>query len=528
MIYTDTLFFIPKIQGGISVSQSHIIHSLEKEKEKKSDQHISAMDKGYRALRRGAWMASALIADVAYDHIPNYRSGNLLGHWSQMTREDGAGLNDVIEEAAKLAAKHPSGMCQFRIGPKFALLITDPKLIHDVMYKLNDCMHGNDSLGIFTLIFGKDNIFDLPISNPKWKIQRDFFVSRLLAPKALEKAAPRMQEIIRKNLPIDSKGIPDVPAFTKHLAIDIVSKTELGITDITDSEKQELSDIISQTVVKLTNPILIYLPGFTKIRKEFDALRERGKILITKILQRNKDNILNTDNALTAWMKLSKKEFDSEEVLHMAGTFLIVGHETTATFLQFMIMLLADPKHKEVIDKVRQEILAAGFDTKKIWSKKEIDSLPYLQKMMRKALDLYPPVPIFKEEVHKDCELNGMPLYAGTILFMSAFVTHRLKGLDFNPDLALHENNHSPSFMPFGFKPRTCPGRLFSMLEGGLLAAYLVSNFNMIGNVSHPFKTINVFNLRLVEDKVAKIDLTPWKPELQENSELQPMIRARL
>ncbi|CAL1709425.1 unnamed protein product [Somion occarium] len=111
-----------------------------------------------------------------------------------------------------------------------------------------------------------------------------------------------------------------------------------------------------------------------------------GRDLLTLLLKAN----MATD--IPANQKLSE-----EDVLAQIPTFLVAGHETTSTAVTWCLYALTQAP--EVQQKLREELLSVPTETPTI---DELNSLSYLEIVVRETLRLYAPVPTIVRQAMKD------------------------------------------------------------------------------------------------------------------------------
>jgi cytochrome P450 len=159
-------------------------------------------------------------------------------------------------------------------------------------------------------------------------------------------------------------------------------------------------------------------------------------------------------------------------------TFMMVGHETTAKALTWMLYLLS--QSQEWTQKLRNEIeTVAGSEP---IGPQHIDRLQLTQQVVKEALRLYPPVPSITRHAATDLELGGQRIVAGTLINIPIFALHRHRRIWRDPD-CFDPNRFAPEteskisrtqFMPFGAGPRTCVGAAFAMIEATAVLATLI------------------------------------------------------
>ena len=101
------------------------------------------------------------------------------------------------------------------------------------------------------------------------------------------------------------------------------------------------------------------------------------------------------------------------------------------------------------------------------------------------ALRLYPPAWTIARNVIDDDEVCGYSVPCGSFVLLSPYITQRLG--EFWPDperfdpqrftAANVRGRHRFAWFPFSAGPRVCIGKQFSMLEGQLILARVISEF---------------------------------------------------
>ena len=178
--------------------------------------------------------------------------------------------------------------------------------------------------------------------------------------------------------------------------------------------------------------------------------------------------------------------FDDSDLVNQLMTFLIAGHETSASAVSWGVCMLG--AHPDVQRKLQSEIyshLPDPRDTFVSISAKDIDSLPYLNAVCNEVLRLYPPVPVTIRVAAHDTTLCGHFMPKNTTIFIPPWAVNTdttLWGPDaatFNPDRWLSAGKANGgadsnfSFLTFLHGPRSCIGSGFARSElACLLAAW--------------------------------------------------------
>ncbi|MEU9250301.1 cytochrome P450 [Streptomyces sp. NPDC048270] len=171
-------------------------------------------------------------------------------------------------------------------------------------------------------------------------------------------------------------------------------------------------------------------------------------------------------------------EFDVTELRDQVLIFLLAGHETTATSLAFALHLLA--RHPEEQRRAREEIARVLGD--RTPEAADLDRLPYLTRVLKETMRLYPAAPVIGRNAVAATEVDGYAIPAGANVILAPWVTHRhpLHWPDpdrFDPERFTPEAEAGRpryAWFPFGGGPRACIGQHFSMLESVIALAMIL------------------------------------------------------
>ncbi|MEU6864546.1 cytochrome P450 [Streptomyces sp. NPDC046876] len=150
-------------------------------------------------------------------------------------------------------------------------------------------------------------------------------------------------------------------------------------------------------------------------------------------------------------------------------TLLVAGHETTATTLTWLYLLL--DRHPEA----REGALAAGPEG-------SAERRQAVQALVHETLRLYPSAWLLPRHAAEDDVLAGHAVAAGTDVLVCPYLTHR------DPDLWPQPGRFDPrrftapqgrpaeqgAYLPFGMGPRACLGLQFALRESTLLLERLL------------------------------------------------------
>lgn len=138
------------------------------------------------------------------------------------------------------------------------------------------------------------------------------------------------------------------------------------------------------------------------------------------------------------------------------------GIETTGDTLCWLMWELSQPKHREKVTRLHDELINASPE-------KGLDTLPYLGAIVQEALRLWAPgfLPLPRYVPEKGAHIDGYYLPENTIVGSMSYSMHRLDQSifpdadEFVPERWLNSDNHERQrfFFAFGLGPRTCIGK---------------------------------------------------------------------
>ena len=220
-----------------------------------------------------------------------------------------------------------------------------------------------------------------------------------------------------------------------------------------------------------------------RIRHTFDAniyeiMRKRrvdgtqGHDLLSKLLRASDADATRQDTS---------ERLTDLDIRDVITSLLGAGFEPSANMLTWMWYLLA--RHPEVEARLHAELddILGGRNPRF----EDLRRLPYTEKVMCETLRLYPPVWLNRRKVIRSDTIQGYPVKANAIVFMSPYVVHRdprwfRDPERFDPDrFAPERMAEQPkcAYFPFGGGSRHCIGQSFAEMEGLMLIAVLARHF---------------------------------------------------
>ena len=164
-------------------------------------------------------------------------------------------------------------------------------------------------------------------------------------------------------------------------------------------------------------------------------------------------------------------------------TFVLAGHETSASMLAWSLYELSVKANAPLLEKVRQEAKAVyGASASTVLPKREaLDKLVFTECCLRESLRKYSVVPTVVRVASEDTDLGSYRIPRGTTIMLN------MQGVHHNPSFWPDPYLYDPSrftreikpytFLPFVEGPRMCLGQYLSLLESKVVLSLLLSRY---------------------------------------------------
>ena len=192
----------------------------------------------------------------------------------------------------------------------------------------------------------------------------------------------------------------------RKLTLSIVGASLFG-ADFT-SAAAEIAEVLyrvfrkSRRVIPIMTPLRPVLVLYRRLFPRGPSIffererRQLDRIVMPLIDRRRRESSKDIVSLLLA-MDLSNRDASDEIV-----TFVLAGHETTATALTWAAYLLA--QHPEVSARIEAEVDDVLGDRRMTFD--DVANLRYTANVFNEALRLYPPAPLFGRRAMRDVELR--------------------------------------------------------------------------------------------------------------------------
>ncbi|KAL3308273.1 Cytochrome P450 4d2 [Cichlidogyrus casuarinus] len=240
-------------------------------------------------------------------------------------------------------------------------------------------------------------------------------------------------------------------------------------------------------------PILRYFTTIMATERKYKQtlIKITKTVIATKIEQRSKETVQPARllNLLIDELEQPTSGITIEDVVDEVNAFVAAGFDTSTSALTWIFFQLA--LNQQVQDKLRKELLDK-FRPEMVLSLDELNSLVYLECVVKECMRLYSPVPIVARRDHaivvpvNDGKTFTLPANTEVRLLIGGVNKNKIAwGEDaelFDPERFLDpardaRNKHCFNFIPFSAGPRNCIGRRYAYFVIKAFMAHLLMNF---------------------------------------------------
>ncbi len=224
----------------------------------------------------------------------------------------------------------------------------------------------------------------------------------------------------------------------------------------------------------------------------------RDFIRIRRASDESRDDLLSM--LLAAVDEDSGARMSDRQLRDEMMTLFGAGQETTATALTWTWYLLS--RHPEVEAKLREELdrVLAGRTA----ALADLAKLPYLEIVIREAMRLYPPAPMFGREPIDDVTIGGYEVPKGSLIVINTYALQRDGRFFDDPErydperFAAGWEGRIPryAYLPFGGGPRVCIGNAFAMMEARLILATVAQRYKLSSESADEIRPVQLVTLR--------------------------------
>jgi cytochrome P450 len=382
----------------------------------------------------------------------------------------------------------------FRILSKRLYLVDDPDLIQEILVTRQHEFMRDSGASLLRELVG-DGL--LTREEPEHRERRRVLQPAFHREQIASYADIMATEAIRTATTWQEGQTIDVTAEMKRLTLSVAGIALFG------ADLRGVADEIARILQRVIQRSRWIAPGFAFLEPFANAyryIRPHGRSLFfeeeRKELERLIDPVIQERQVSgkrdIISLLLNAKEgndrsLTEQDIRNEIVTFVLAGHETTATALTWACYLFAT--HPGV-----QRYLGEELDTVLGNRSPALDDLPrltYTSWAFQESLRLYPPALVFGRRPKKKITLGGYPVSRGSSIILSPYVTQRNARNFTHPDTFKPERwrtNSTPKFtyFPFGGGAKMCIGDSFAKLEGVLVLAALCRQWQFDFLASEP------------------------------------------
>ncbi|UUU30698.1 cytochrome P450 [Streptomyces sp. CA-210063] len=397
-----------------------------------------------------------------------------------------AGGGELIELLSQVR-EQLGGVAAFRLGPAPTVLVTDPRAVQHVLARQPERYVKRSHRA--RLLIG-DGV--LAATGEAWKRQRRLLQAQFTG-TGMRRYEQRITEAARTTAGrwgayARTGQTLDVGQEMRRFALDTIWRSLTG-HPLDDETERELA------AVEAVGAALPTLPAdATDARDAVAADLARIDAVAGRAIEAARSGEAGPDGPgllhILTDAATERPEYTDQLIRDEFVTLLAAGHETTATTLTWLYLLL------DRYPAAREQALAAGDEG-------SAERRQALQALVHETLRLYPSAWILPRHAAEDDTLAGYTVEAGTDLLVCPYLTHRDPELwpgpeHFDPRRFTTPDGrptHPGAYFPFGIGPRACLGLQFALRESTVLLEHLLPA-HTVAFRSTPTKAVHGFTVR--------------------------------
>ena len=235
-------------------------------------------------------------------------------------------------------------------------------------------------------------------------------------------------------------------------------------------------------------PLSVPLPRNVEYNRALKVLNDTIYPLIADGRKKPKDDLLS--------MMLEMRDADTgkgltdQQARDEVVTIFFAGHETSAATMAWAFYLLSE--HPDIEERLRNEVNSVLSGRVPTFA--DLSKLAYMGQVISEVLRLYPAAYLFAREAVRDDTIDGYPIPANTLIFITPYVTHRdpkywpdpetFDPERFSPEQITSRPRHI--YYPFGEGPHVCIGNNFALMEMQLILTMALQRFRLKLVPNHP------------------------------------------
>ncbi|MFJ8671923.1 cytochrome P450 [Streptomyces sp. NPDC093589] len=376
-----------------------------------------------------------------------------------------AGGGELVELLSQVRERS-GGVAAFRLGPARTVLVTQPQAVQHVLARHPE-RYVKRSHRARVLI--GDGV--LAATGAEWKQQRRLLQSQFTG-TGMRRYEQRITEAARTTAGrwdgyARTGEVIDVGREMRRFALDAIWRSLTG-HPLDDGTERELGAVAAVAAALPTLPADV-----SDAQDAVAADLARIDTVARHAIEAARSGTAGPDGPGLLHVLIDaateRPEYTDRLIRDELVTFLVAGHETTATTLTWLYLLL--DRHPAA----RGQALAAGAEG-------TAERRQALQALIHETLRLYPSAWILPRHATEDDTLAGYAVEAGTDILVCPYLTHRDPELWPEPEhfdprrflIADGRPTQPGAYFPFGIGPRACLGLQFALREATALLEHLL------------------------------------------------------
>lgn len=379
------------------------------------------------------------------------------------------------------AARRYGPISSFRILHKRLYLVDDADLIKDILVTQQHSLERDSGANLLRELIGDALLTrEEPLHRERRRMLQPAFHKEQIA----SYAEIMVREATRLSAEWRDGAVVDIRKEMRRLTLEIVGGAMFGV-DFRNSV-----DMVAAVLQRVARRSRWLAPLFTLIepfvvayRRTFPNgpslffRRERADLerVIAPIIQKRQGSGGKDMLSLLLNQRDESGTLSAEDTKNEIVTFVLAGHETTATALTWTWYLLA--RHSSVEECLQAELASVLGDREPVFD--DLPRLTYTSMVFQESLRLYPPALAFARRAKTSVTLAGYTIPKGASIFLSPYITHRNEKYFDRPEQFEPERWQNSAaipkfaYFPFGGGAKMCIGEPFAKLEGVLALATL-------------------------------------------------------
>jgi len=455
--------------------------------------------------------------------IPQPPARMIVGNLPEMRRKPTA-----VESLIDLAREYGE-IFQLDLPLGRLIVASGPELVAE----LCDESKWDKALGQGLLLIRKgigDGLFTAYTHEPNWQKAHNILMPTF-SHQAMKAYVPSMVDIAEQLMGAFEKAAAgdlevDVPDEMTRLTLDTIGLCGFSVR-FNSFQSNELHPFVQAMMDNLNGQQAIAArpQAITKLMigekrrmaRAQDVMKQTVQDIIVERRQSGKEENDLLQFMLSGVDKKSGEGLPDTNIVSQCITFLVAGHETTSGLLSFAVHYLL--KNPALLKRAHDEAdRVFGPDRNAQPTFEQINSLHFIEQVLKESLRLWPTAPAFNRAPDQDRLLGGryeIPAKQQVLVLIPAL--HRNASIwpdpeRFDPDrfLPAHEASRPANvFLPFGTGARACIGRQFAMQEAKLVLGMLLHRFDLVDFAQYQLKVKQSLTIKPKDFKIKVKKRTP-------------------